>query len=40
MSLKIAILGAGNVGTALAKGWVAAGHEIRFGVRRPHDLRG
>jgi len=37
MSLKIAILGAGNVGTALAKGWVAAGHEIRFGARRPHE---
>lgn len=35
--MKIAIFGAGNVGVALATGWLAAGHQIRFGVRRPHD---
>jgi predicted dinucleotide-binding enzyme len=31
--MKIAILGAGNIGGALGKIWLAAGHEIRFGVR-------
>lgn len=35
--MKIAILGAGNVGAALAKGWAAAGHEIRLGVRKTQD---
>lgn len=35
--MKIAILGAGNVGAALAQGWAAAGHEIRFGVRKSED---
>lgn len=33
--MKIAILGAGNLGAALAKGWAARGHAIRFGVRDP-----
>lgn len=32
---KIAIIGAGNVGSALGKGWVKAGHEVVFGVRDP-----
>ncbi len=31
--MKIAILGAGNVGSALARGWRRSGHDIRFGVR-------
>lgn len=31
--MKIAIIGAGNVGTALAKGWARAGHAVVFGVR-------
>lgn len=31
--MKIAIIGAGNVGSALAKGLVNAGHEVMFGVR-------
>lgn len=31
--MKIAILGAGNVGGALAKGWVKAGHQVFLGVR-------
>ncbi len=31
--MKIAILGAGNVGSALAKQWAQAGHEISLGVR-------
>jgi predicted dinucleotide-binding enzyme len=31
--MKIAIIGAGNVGQALAQGWVRAGHYVCFGVR-------
>jgi 8-hydroxy-5-deazaflavin:NADPH oxidoreductase len=31
--MKIAILGSGNVGSALASGFVRAGHDVRFGVR-------
>lgn len=31
--MKIAILGAGNVGGALARGWAKAGHHIFLGVR-------
>jgi len=33
MSLKIGILGAGNVGGALARVWAAKGHAITFGKR-------
>ena len=33
--MKIAIIGAGNVGQALAGGWRKAGHDIVFGVRNP-----
>lgn len=33
--MRIAIIGAGNVGTALAGGWRKAGHDIVFGVRNP-----
>ena len=31
--MKISILGAGNIGGALGKKWLAAGHEVVFGVR-------
>ena len=31
--MKIAIIGAGNVGRALESGWKKAGHEVRFGKR-------
>lgn len=31
--MKIAIIGAGNVGGALGTGWAKAGHDIVFGVR-------
>ncbi|MBK8316377.1 MAG: NADPH-dependent F420 reductase [Acidobacteria bacterium] len=31
--MKIAIIGSGNVGAALAKAWARAGHEIKMGVR-------
>jgi predicted dinucleotide-binding enzyme len=33
MSMKIAVIGAGNVGRALGTGWTKAGHSIIFGVR-------
>jgi 8-hydroxy-5-deazaflavin:NADPH oxidoreductase len=33
--MKIAILGAGNVGSALGRSWAAKGHSIYFGVPEP-----
>jgi predicted dinucleotide-binding enzyme len=33
--MRIAILGAGNVGGSLGRRWADAGHDVRFGVRRP-----
>lgn len=33
--MRIAIIGAGNVGGALGTAFAAAGHEVRFGVRDP-----
>jgi predicted dinucleotide-binding enzyme len=35
--MRIAIIGAGNVGTALGRGWARAGHSIAFGVADPHS---
>lgn len=35
--MKIAVIGAGNVGGALALAWARAGHEIVLGVRNPED---
>jgi 8-hydroxy-5-deazaflavin:NADPH oxidoreductase len=37
--MKIAIIGAGNVGSALGKGWAKAGHSVTFGVRDPQSLK-
>lgn len=34
-TLRIAVLGAGNIGGALGRKWVAAGHSVSFGVRDP-----
>ncbi|HNR06004.1 MAG TPA: NAD(P)-binding domain-containing protein [Saprospiraceae bacterium] len=31
--MKITILGTGNVGSALGKGWIVAGHSVLFGAR-------
>jgi predicted dinucleotide-binding enzyme len=31
--MTIAVIGAGNVGSALANGWLKAGHEVMFGIR-------
>jgi predicted dinucleotide-binding enzyme len=35
--MKIAIIGAGNVGGTLGKLWAQKGHEVVFGVRDPKD---
>jgi 8-hydroxy-5-deazaflavin:NADPH oxidoreductase len=33
--VKIAVVGAGNIGGTLGRKWLAAGHEVRFGVASP-----
>lgn len=43
--MNITILGTGNVGQALARGWVRAGYQITFGSRQPegdkaHEMSG
>ncbi len=35
--MKIAIIGTGNVGSALGKGWASKGHQILFGTRQPES---
>jgi len=35
--MRIAVLGAGNVGGTLGRRWADAGHDVAFGVRRPSD---
>lgn len=35
--MKIAIIGAGNVGATLGRAWLKRGHEIAFGVRDPNS---
>jgi hypothetical protein len=37
--MKIAIIGAGQVGRSLALGWIRAGHEVTFGVADPDGPR-
>ena len=37
--MKLAIIGAGNVGGALGKGWAALGHEIIYGVLSPGNSK-
>jgi NADPH-dependent F420 reductase len=37
--MRIAIIGAGNVGGTLGKMWAAKDHEVAFGVRRPADAK-
>jgi len=37
--MEIAIIGAGNVGTALGNAWIKRGHEIAFGVRDPESAK-
>lgn len=38
--MNIAIIGTGNVGSALAKGWAKAGHTIYLGVRDVNNFKG
>jgi predicted dinucleotide-binding enzyme len=38
--MKIAIVGTGNVGGALATAWAKAGHTILLGVQNPSDFKG
>lgn len=35
--MKIGAVGAGNIGGTIGAKWVAAGHEVVFGVRDPHE---
>ncbi len=35
--MRIGIIGAGNVGNALATGWLVAHHRVTFGIRSPLD---
>lgn len=37
--MKIAIIGAGNVGSALSEGWSKRGHDVTFGLRNPNDSK-
>ena len=38
-ALRIAVLGAGNIGGTLGRKWAAAGHNILFGVNNPDNER-
>jgi hypothetical protein len=38
--MKIAIIGTGNVGGALATAWAKAGHQILLGVRDTSNFKG
>lgn len=38
-ALHIAVLGAGNIGSTLGRKWLAAGHEVVFGVTDPGSPR-
>jgi NADPH-dependent F420 reductase len=37
--VKIAMIGAGNVGGTLGKRWAGAGHEVAYGVRNPSEAK-
>ena len=37
--MKIAVIGAGNVGSALGRAWAENGHEVYFGVRDPGEAQ-
>ena len=37
--MKIAVIGAGNVGSALGRAWAKRGHDVVFGVRNPGEAR-
>jgi 8-hydroxy-5-deazaflavin:NADPH oxidoreductase len=37
MTKRILIVGAGQVGSALGRGWLGQGHDVRFGVLHPES---
>lgn len=37
--MKIAVIGAGNVGKALGKAWAQRGRDVTYGVRQPGDAK-
>ncbi|HYL44805.1 MAG TPA: NAD(P)-binding domain-containing protein, partial [Ktedonobacteraceae bacterium] len=37
--LRIAVLGAGNIGGTLGRKWIAAGHTVAFGVSNPSGAK-
>ena len=37
--MRIGIIGAGNIGSTVAKLWVAAGHDVRLASRHPEELQ-
>ncbi|MDE3066280.1 MAG: NAD(P)-binding domain-containing protein [Verrucomicrobiota bacterium] len=37
--VKIAVIGAGNVGTVLGRAWLKCGHEMTFGAREPDGAK-
>src|SRR3954454_21167180 len=37
--IKVGILGSGDVGKALARGFAGAGHQVKIGSRSPEKLR-
>ena len=37
--MRVAIIGAGNVGQALASAWAKAGHRVEFGLRDPQNAK-
>jgi NADPH-dependent F420 reductase len=39
LHMKIAVIGAGNVGGTLGKRWARAGHEVVFGARDPAEAK-
>jgi 8-hydroxy-5-deazaflavin:NADPH oxidoreductase len=38
-TLRVAVLGGGNIGGTIGRKWVAAGHTVAFGVRDPQDAK-
>ena len=37
--MRIAVIGAGNVGGSLGRGWSKRGHQVRYGVPNPADAK-
>jgi hypothetical protein len=35
--MRIAVIGTGNIGSAVGRAWARAGHDVTFGSRHPHS---